>query len=125
MVLNRVDLRGKPVAELGRSALAGVLPRAELDVAAAIEAVAPVCDDVRSRGAAAVREHTVRFDGVDLATTRVPREALTAALAGLTAGDRRGQVVEVDGATITRSVPTAAMALSRRATAASRASCKA
>jgi histidinol dehydrogenase len=60
-----------------------VLPRAELDVAAAIEAVAPVCDDVRRRGAPAVREHTVRFDGVDLATTRVPREALTAALAGL------------------------------------------
>ena len=60
-----------------------MLPRAELDVEAAVAAVRPVCDDVRGRGAAAVREHTARFDGVDLESTRVPREALTAALAGL------------------------------------------
>ena len=37
----------------------------------------------RSRGAEAVRAYTARFDGVDLATTRVPRQALEAALAGL------------------------------------------
>ena len=60
-----------------------MLPRAELDVEAAVEAVRPICDDVRSRGAAAVREHTSRFDGVDVASTRVPREALTRALAEL------------------------------------------
>ena len=83
MVLNRVDLRGKSVAELDRGWLAGALPRAGLDVAAAVELVRPVCADVRDRGAAAVREHTSRFDGVDLATTRVPPEALTLALAGL------------------------------------------
>jgi histidinol dehydrogenase len=83
VVLNRVDLRGKAVAGLGARWLAGVLPRAELDVAAAVEVVRPVCEDVRDRGAAAVREHTVRFDHVDLASTRVPREVLTAALAGL------------------------------------------
>ncbi len=82
-MLNRIDLRGEPVAGLGGRQLAERLPRAELDVEAAVEAVRPICDDVRSRGAAAVREHTVRFDGVDLATTRVPREALTQALAAL------------------------------------------
>jgi histidinol dehydrogenase len=82
-VLNRVDLRGKSVAELDRRWLAGVLPRAELDVVAAVEVVRPVCEDVRERGAAAVREHTARFDQVDLPSTRVPREALAAALAGL------------------------------------------
>jgi len=60
-----------------------MLPRAELDVQAAVAAVQPVCDDVRSRGAEAVREHTARFDGVDLPTTLVPREALTGALARL------------------------------------------
>jgi histidinol dehydrogenase len=60
-----------------------VLPRAELDVAAAVEVVRPVCEDVRERGAASVREHTARFDGVDLPTTRVPRQALAEALAAL------------------------------------------
>ncbi len=60
-----------------------MLPRAGFDVAAAVEAVRPVCADVRDRGAAAVREHTARFDGVDLPTTRVPREVMAKALAGL------------------------------------------
>jgi histidinol-phosphate aminotransferase len=82
-VLNRIDLRGKPVATLGVRPLAELLPRAELDVEAAVAAVRPVCDDVRSRGAEAVREHTARFDGVDLPTTLVPRQALTDALAAL------------------------------------------
>ena len=82
-MLNRIDLRGEPVTQLGARQLADLLPRAELDVEAAVAAVRPICDDVRSRGAAAVREHTARFDGVDLATTVVPREALTRALARL------------------------------------------
>ena len=43
----------------------------------------PVCNNVKRRGAEAVREYTARFDGVDLATTRVPQEALDEALAGL------------------------------------------
>ncbi len=46
-------------------------------------AVRPVCEDVRQRGSAAVREHTAKFDGVDLATSRVPAQALADALAGL------------------------------------------
>src|SRR5215469_3006929 len=66
--------------------LSGLLPRAELDVEAAVAVVRPVCDDVRNRGARAVREHTAKFDGVDLPTTIVPREALADALAGLDAG---------------------------------------
>src|SRR5882757_6129926 len=79
-VLSRIDLRGSPVAELTREKLAPVLPRAELDVEAAIERVRPICDDVRHRGAAAVREYTLRFDGVDLASTRVPAAVLSGAL---------------------------------------------
>ncbi|HEU5419301.1 MAG TPA: histidinol dehydrogenase, partial [Streptosporangiaceae bacterium] len=82
-MLIRVDLRGKPAADLSPGELAGVLPRAELDVEAALAAVRPVCDDVRQRGAEAVREHTARFDGVDLETTRVPAQALASALAEL------------------------------------------
>jgi histidinol dehydrogenase len=82
-VLIRVDLRGKKASDLSPGELAGVLPRAALDVEAALAAVRPVCEDVRLRGAEAVREHTVRFDGVDLATTLVPRQALDDALAEL------------------------------------------
>jgi histidinol dehydrogenase len=82
-VLARVDLRGEQDAELTRARLDGVLPRARLDVSAAIATVAPVCQEVRKRGAAAVRELTRRLDGVDLASTRVPRQKLEDALASL------------------------------------------
>ena len=66
-----------------REKLAGVLPRAALDTGVALEQIRPVCEDVRDRGAAAVREHTARFDGVDLPTSRVPAQALAGALASL------------------------------------------
>jgi len=92
-VLRTVDLRGARPATLAAAALTSLLPRAALDVEAALEAVRPVCDDVRRRGAAAVREYTARFDGVDLPTTRVPPQALTAALAGL-AKDVRSALTE-------------------------------
>jgi histidinol-phosphate aminotransferase len=126
LVLNRVDLRGRTAVELDSRALSGVLPRAELDVAAAVELVRPMCDDVRERGAAAVREYTVRFDKVDRPGTLVPPEVLAAALAGLdpavtaalrTAADRARRVHEAqvpvesvtqvaDGSTVTeRYVP--------------------
>jgi histidinol dehydrogenase len=82
-VISRIDLRGHAPASLNRTALAGVLPRAATDVEAALAQVRSVCDDVRHRGAEAVREYTARFDGVDLATTRVPEQALEKALAGL------------------------------------------
>ena len=78
-----IDLRGRRPDELTRAALHGVLPRAVLDVAAAAEQVRPLCEDVRRRGAVAVREYTRRFDGVDLATTRVPAGAIDEALGKL------------------------------------------
>ncbi len=82
-MISRIDLRGHPPGSLNRTALAGLLPRATTDVEAAVALIRPVCDDVKRRGAEAVREYTARFDGVDLATTRVPGEALDEALAGL------------------------------------------
>jgi histidinol dehydrogenase len=82
-VITRVDLRGEAAASLRRTRLDGVLPRARVDVETALEAVRPVCEDVRQRGAAAVRDQTRRFDGVDLASTRVGQQALADALAGL------------------------------------------
>ncbi len=88
-MISRIDLRGRDAGQLSRADLAGVLPRAATDVEAAVTRIRPVCDDVRRRGAAAVREYTARFDGVDLATTRVPQAALDEALAGLDPEVRR------------------------------------
>ena len=79
-MISRVDLRGRRPDAAG---LRDVLPSADLDVEAAVEVVRPLCDDVRSRGADAVRELTARFDGVDLESTRVPQQALDAALAAM------------------------------------------
>jgi histidinol dehydrogenase len=82
-MLAMIDLRGRSAEELTRGPLDGVLPRAVLDVAAAADQVRPVCEDVRRRGAAAVREYTRKFDGVDLASTRVAADAIDDALGQL------------------------------------------
>jgi len=75
-VLTRIDLRDRPAG----GDLRGVLPRAALDVESAVAAVRPVVEAVRDRGVAAVREATLRFDGVELGDLRVPPEALAGAL---------------------------------------------
>jgi histidinol dehydrogenase len=83
-VLERIDLRGKSPGSMTPAQLAALLPRAELDVATAVEQVRPIVEDVRLRGDEAVREYTTRFDGVDeRAGSRVPAAALTEALASL------------------------------------------
>jgi histidinol dehydrogenase len=82
-VLRRIDLRGRVSGPRLDPPTARLLPRAELDVERALDAVRGVCDAVRERGAEAVREATRRFDGVDLDELRVPGEALTGALEAL------------------------------------------
>ncbi|MFZ5870849.1 MAG: histidinol dehydrogenase [Actinomycetota bacterium] len=79
-MMRRMDLRGQ---RLRARELRGVVPRAELDVEAALERVRPICEDVRTRGAEAVRELGERFDGVRVPDLRVPAAALTEALARL------------------------------------------
>ena len=79
-MISRVDLRGKQASADDYRA---VLPRAALDIEAALGTVRPICDDVRRRGSEAVRAATRTLDGVDVALTRVPREALERALAAL------------------------------------------
>ncbi|MFL6076271.1 MAG: histidinol dehydrogenase [Mycobacteriales bacterium] len=76
-MLTRIDLRGR--LDDPRN----VLPRALLDVEAAVDTVRPICADVRHRGAVAVKEITARLDGVEIDTLRVPPEALHAALDSL------------------------------------------
>jgi histidinol dehydrogenase len=80
-VISRIDLRGDALPE--GSALRDLLPRAEFDVAAALEKVRPICEDVRHRGTAALIEYAEKFDGVKLQRVRVPAAALADALEGL------------------------------------------
>lgn len=84
-MLTRLDLRGlRPGGPgLSRTALHGLLPRAAVDVAAAVQAVEPILADVRHRGAEAIRDATARLDGVRLAAIRVSPAELSAALAEL------------------------------------------
>ncbi|HVV31186.1 MAG TPA: histidinol dehydrogenase, partial [Mycobacteriales bacterium] len=77
-MLTRLDLTAGLPADLR-----GALPRAAFDVESAQRAVRPVLDAVRTRGDAAVREATARFDHVDVTQLRVPTGVLTAALDGL------------------------------------------
>jgi histidinol dehydrogenase len=74
-VLTRIDLRGRRDSDPR-----GLLPRAQLDVAAAVEQVRPVVEDVRDRGADAVRDATKTYDGVTLTDLRVPAQTLVRAL---------------------------------------------
>ncbi|WP_246954600.1 histidinol dehydrogenase [Brachybacterium sp. Marseille-Q7125] len=71
------DLRGRRPAP---AELEAALPRAELDVEAAAQAVRPVVEDVAARGAAAVLEASERFDGVRPPHLRVPPAELQRAL---------------------------------------------
>ena len=79
-MIAQIDLRGRT---LSRRELTEALPRPDLDVAGAAEIVAPVVEDVRARGAEALRDYAERFDGVRPEHLRVPAEALTAAVATL------------------------------------------
>jgi histidinol dehydrogenase len=78
-VLTRIDLRGSALP--GPRELAGLLPRAATDIDSVLATVRPICEDVRLRGAQAVREITARLDGVDAEDFAVPAEALDRALA--------------------------------------------
>jgi histidinol dehydrogenase len=77
-VLRRLDLTAADTA-----GLRGLLPRAAVDVRSALESVTPLVDDVAARGYPAVREATLRFDGVDVPEPRVPATALAEALTAL------------------------------------------
>jgi histidinol dehydrogenase len=78
-VLTRLDLTDRPAG----GGLAGVLPRAAVDVEAATHLVWPTVEAVRTDGAAAVRAATRRFDGVELTDLRVPADDLRRAADGL------------------------------------------
>ncbi|MBW8804062.1 MAG: histidinol dehydrogenase [Catenulisporales bacterium] len=86
-MITRIDLRGRDL-EASRPSTEqtdprALVPRAELDVEAALAAVRPIVEDVRHRGEAALIELAAKFDGVRLTAARVPESALGEALDGL------------------------------------------
>lgn len=72
-----IDLRGK---RLTRAEMLAAMPRAEMGTDEATELVQPILDDVKARGAAAMRDFEEKFDHVRPEHLRVPAEAMTAAL---------------------------------------------
>jgi histidinol dehydrogenase len=91
-VLNRIDLRGS------RRDPRGLLPRAQLDVSAAVEKMRPVVAAVREHGFSAIRETTHRFDGLVIERLRVPREAIAAAADELDPDVRAALLVVIERA---------------------------
>ena len=89
-MLNRIDLRGS-----GRDPR-GLLPRARLDVSAAVEQIRPLVEAVHAHGFSAIREATSRFDRVELTRLRVPAAALENA-AGTLDPDVRAALLEAIG----------------------------
>src|SRR6478672_11426747 len=100
-VIARVDLRGR---HLGLRELRAALPRAELDVEAALDAVRPIVAAVREQGAPALYAAAERFDGVAPPRLRVPSEVIAGALetldpavrAALEESIRRARLVHAD-----------------------------
>ena len=73
-MLQRLDLRGSGPD------LRGLLPRPNLAGEGPVAEVRAIVDDVRARGDGALREYTLRFDGVGIEELRVPAEEIAAAL---------------------------------------------
>jgi histidinol dehydrogenase len=85
-MLRRVDLRGLVDASGGASAdraLLARLPRPQVDSAQPAEVVGAICDEVRDRGDAAVRDITRRVDGCRLDDLVVGEAERKAALGNL------------------------------------------
>jgi histidinol dehydrogenase len=77
--LRQIDLR--PVDDPREYAAA--VPRGEVDIDHALQAVSAICEQVRIEGDEAVLALGERFDGVRPATLRVPAEQITEALSTL------------------------------------------
>ena len=79
-MLRRIDIRGQ---NLSTRQLLEAVPRAEIDIDAALETVRPILADVRARGEAALREYGDRFDSGSPATLRIAQADIESALATL------------------------------------------
>jgi histidinol dehydrogenase len=79
-VIRQIDLRGK---RLSKSEINMVIPRAQLDVEAAMKVVEPILKQVQNGNESDLLELSRQFDGVAPKSVRVPKSELTKALKNL------------------------------------------
>lgn len=107
-----VDLRGRHLSKRGYQEL---LPRAPLDIDAALAAIAPILDAVKNGNESTLTDLSMKFDGVKPDSLRVPSSVVESALSNLepelreiiTEAIRRVRIVHRDqqrGVTTTRVV---------------------
>ncbi|MDP9805602.1 histidinol dehydrogenase [Trueperella bonasi] len=92
-MFQRLDLRG---SNLTRAELTDRLPRAQVDIDAALESVRPIIDRVRAEGASALRSLAETFDGVRPEHLRVPQEELDRAEADLSDELREALLLSIE-----------------------------
>ena len=79
-MIRSLDLRGKALTKAGYQK---AIPRAKLDIAAALVAIEPILQKVKSGNEADLLQLAEEFDGVRPRSIRVPQSALDKALADL------------------------------------------
>ncbi|MFM6980616.1 MAG: histidinol dehydrogenase [Micrococcales bacterium] len=77
--IRKVDLRGG--FELGK--VNEIVPRATVDVVKALDSVSQIIEDVATRGADAITDLTLKFDGIDPNPIRVSQTEIDEAVANL------------------------------------------
>ncbi|GAA0994602.1 histidinol dehydrogenase [Subtercola frigoramans] len=92
-MIQTIDLRGLTPS---RAEFLDLVPRAVTDVSVAQGAAEALIDDVRERGAAALRAQAVRFDGAEAASIRVPQSDIDDAVATLDADVRAALEEAID-----------------------------
>jgi histidinol dehydrogenase len=78
--IRRVDLRGK---RLSKSEYRAALPRAAMDIDAALQQIAPIINQVKTGTVADLNNLSEKFDGVRPSNIRVPREVIEKSLTKL------------------------------------------
>lgn len=78
--IRRVDLRGK---RLSKSEYRAALPRAAMDIDAALQQIAPIINQVKTGTVADLNNLSEKFDGVRPSNIRVPRQVIEKSLTKL------------------------------------------
>ena len=76
-IIRLLDLRGQVISA---EVVAKELPRAAIDMAAAVEDVRPLVSQIRNEGASALVELAKKFDGIDINPIKVTSDELSQAL---------------------------------------------
>ena len=75
--MRELDLRGK---HLSKSEYQSLLPRAEMDIASALEQITPILDAVQNGDEDTLKQLSLKFDGVAPKSIRVPQAVIELAL---------------------------------------------